>query len=98
MNHDAPQAIIDHRLAGVLEIAWSDGQVHRLRHTLLRARCRCAACEQRRRQGLGDAPADASLRLVHLEPVGAQGLNLRFSDGHDRGLYPWAYLRQLGAL
>ncbi|MEK8050984.1 DUF971 domain-containing protein [Ideonella sp. DXS22W] len=98
MHHDAPQAIVDHRRGGVLEITWPDGRVQRLRHGLLRARCRCAACERQRRQGLGDAPADASVRLTHLAPVGAQGLNLQFSDGHDRGIYPWAYLRQLGGL
>jgi DUF971 family protein len=44
------------------------------------------------------AAAPESLRLVRIEPVGEQALNLGFSDGHDRGIYPWAYLRQLGAL
>ena len=93
-----PTDITDHRLAGVLEIAWSDGSTSRLRHATLRDHCRCANCEQRRRYGPGVAAAPDSLRLVRIEPVGEQALNLGFSDGHDRGIYPWAYLRQLGAL
>lgn len=98
MSSAVPTEITDHRLSGVLEIAWSDGKRSRLRHTLLREQCRCAACQQQRRHGSGTAPADEALRLVRMEPVGEQGLSLAFSDGHDRGIYPWAYLRELGAL
>lgn len=98
MNPDLPEAITDHRLGGVLEIRWADGQVSRLGHPLLREHCRCAGCEQQRRQGLGPAAADAQLRLVQIDTVGTMGLNLQFSDGHGRGIYPWAYLRQLGGL
>ena len=32
--------------------------------------------------------------VVHT--IGDKGLNLVFSDGHGRGIYPWAYLRELG--
>jgi DUF971 family protein len=92
-----PTEVTDHRLSGVLEIAWSDGERSRLRHALLREQCRCAVCEQLRRHGAGVAPADAALRVDHIEPVGEQGLSLSFSDGHARGIYPWTYLRQLGA-
>jgi DUF971 family protein len=28
--------------------------------------------------------------------VSDKGLNLVFSDGHGRGIFPWAYLRGLG--
>jgi DUF971 family protein len=94
----SPTAITNHERSGVLDISWSDGSISRLRHALLREHCRCAACEQLRRYGPGVAAAPESLRLVRIEPVGEQALNLGFSDGHDRGIYPWAYLRQLGAL
>lgn len=92
-----PTAITDHQTSGVLEIRWSDGQTSQLAHGLLRERCRCAACEQQRRHGAGLAPAEQTLRIVRIAPVGEQALNLVFSDGHDRGIYPFAYLRQLGA-
>jgi DUF971 family protein len=98
VSNTVPEEITDHQLTGVLDISWSDGHVSRLRHVLLREHCRCAACEQQRRHGPGTSRVSEDLRLVHVEPVGEQGLNLQFSDGHNRGIYPWAYLRQLGDL
>lgn len=97
MHADLPVDVTDHRAGGVLEIAWSDGAVSRLSHRMLRQHCRCAACEQLRRRGPGVAPSDDTLRLRGIEAVGALGLSLAFSDGHDRGIYPWPYLRALGA-
>lgn len=98
MTDAAPVELIDHRSSGVLEVLWPDATRSRLSHALLRDHCRCAACEQQRRHGQRAAPADAALRLTRLEPVGRLGLRMAFSDGHDRGIYPWAYLRQLGEL
>ncbi|MBX3622677.1 MAG: DUF971 domain-containing protein [Rhizobacter sp.] len=92
-----PTEITDHRQSGVLEIAWLDGRVSRLPHGLLRERCRCGGCEQLRRSGAPVATADPGLRLAAIEPVGDKGLNLVFSDGHGRGIYPWAYLQGLAA-
>lgn len=94
-NHMPPSRITDHRDEGVLEVVWPDGAVGRLRHGLLRQRCRCAQCEQQRRRGAGPQPPDPALRVAGIEPVGDHGLNLRFSDGHGRGIYPWALLREL---
>ena len=93
---DWPESIVDHQACGVLELRWADGAVHRLPHWLLRTRCRCAACESvARRTGL-HPHAPFSLRLAAIEPIGDKGLNLRFDDGHGRGIYPWDYLRELG--
>ena len=33
--------------------------------------------------------------LAALEPVGHYALRIRFSDGHDTGLYAWSYLAEL---
>ena len=44
--HLFPQAIVNHQVSGVLELRWQDGSESRLPHGLLRARCRCAGCEQ----------------------------------------------------
>lgn len=34
------------------------------------------------------------VRVVQIESQG-YGVQLVFSDGHERGIYPWAYLRDL---
>lgn len=37
-----------------------------------------------------------SVRIIGLEPVGNYAVRIRFDDGHDTGLFTWAYLRKLG--
>ena len=94
-DHALPQSIVDHAASGELELVWQDGSTARLSHALLRSCCRCAACEQQRRQ-TGQAPMPTpDIRLAAIHLIGDKGLNLRFSDGHDRGIYPWAWLRQI---
>ncbi|MGL6047018.1 MAG: gamma-butyrobetaine hydroxylase-like domain-containing protein, partial [Vogesella sp.] len=34
--------------------------------------------------------------ITGLEPVGHYALKIIFDDGHDSGLYSWAYLYELG--
>jgi hypothetical protein len=34
-------------------------------------------------------------RLIGAEPVGRYAVRIRFSDGHDTGLYTWSLLREL---
>jgi DUF971 family protein len=82
----APQALTLH---------WSD-TVASVPAALLRANCRCAPCLSARLRGAETAPAPA-LALVDAVPVGHYALQLRFNDGHERGIYPWALLRELGA-
>ncbi|NMG66933.1 DUF971 domain-containing protein [Azoarcus indigens] len=88
-----PRAVTDRRLSGELVIEWEDGARSLLPHGLLRQHCRCAACEQARRSGL---PPPAPAALSEIRALAIQGLNLVFADGHERGIYPWAYLRALG--
>jgi DUF971 family protein len=37
------------------------------------------------------------VKIEGLEPVGNYALRIGFDDGHDSGLYSWAYLHKLGA-
>ncbi|OLF53161.1 DUF971 domain-containing protein [Pseudomonas chlororaphis] len=88
-----PQAIGNSRQRGQLQLTWGDGREQRLEHVELRRQCPCAQCRALRLQGLRPR-VDARLRLLHIHPQG-YGLQLVFSDGHDRGIYPWAYLAQM---
>ncbi len=40
---------------------------------------------------------DPALRLTSMNLIGRYAVNLGFSDGHDRGVYPWSLLAQLAA-
>ena len=97
-QHLFPQAIVNHQASGVLELRWHGGGASRLPHALLRARCRCGGCAQAARQRGGDPEPMPAIRLEAIHPVGDKGLNLVFSDGHGRGIFPWAYLHELGLL
>src|SRR5262245_18967365 len=62
--------------------------------TRLRAACRCAHCVRARIDGLFPQSFDGIV-IEHVSPMGSYGINIGFSDGHARGIYPWAYLSQL---
>ena len=60
----------------------------------LRAACRCAHCMRARHDGLFPSHFDG-VTIERLSPMGNYGINIAFSDGHERGIYPWAYLSEL---
>jgi DUF971 family protein len=78
-----------------LQVQWVDG-VADLRAADLRAACRCAGCRAADLQGQRPA-LPSRLSLTGAQPVGRYAVQLIFSDGHDRGIYPWAWLRELGS-
>jgi len=74
-----------------LRLAWPD-RIDELPAERLRAACRCARCLSGSAVRAG---SHAEVLLVAADLVGHYALNLRFSDGHDRGIYPWTLLRSL---
>ena len=82
---------------GALEILWEDGASAVLPARLLRASCRSAPALRERLEGREPEPA-ADLTITAVASVGRYAVNLAFSDGHARGIYPWAYLRELAGL
>jgi DUF971 family protein len=59
----------------------------------LRASCKCAHCI-RARIDERFPQAFPGIAIVGVNDLG-YGLNIAFSDGHDRGIYPKAYLASL---
>jgi len=90
-----PESLQSNAVTRALEIEWPDGTRTTLSHRLLRSGCRCAHCLQAARAGSA-APVPTDVALVRIEAHGAGAVNLGFSDGHARGIYPFAYLRTLG--
>jgi len=76
-----------------LRLNWPDGREQLLDHAELRRQCPCSQCRAFRLQGL-TVKVDPRIRVVELNAQG-YGVQLIFSDGHERGIYPWAYLAQL---
>jgi DUF971 family protein len=87
-----------------LLIAWADGHNSVLPLRLLRKYCPCAGC-QGERDLLGrtilpivKTAYDGPISATGAELVGNYGLRVDWSDGHNAGIYTFAYLRQLDAL
>jgi DUF971 family protein len=78
-----------------LTLQWPDAATT-VSAALLRVSCRCARCVSDRLRG-AEAPPALAPTLVEALAVGHYALQLRFADGHDRGIYPWTLLRELGA-
>jgi DUF971 family protein len=88
-----------------LQITWNDGKQLRLRLRTIRDNCPCATCREKRRAqaetSLTELPVLSAseiqpLRLVSMEPVGHYAYSIRFSDGHDTGIFTLELLRELG--
>lgn len=77
-----------------LRLVLPSGEVLRAEAGLLWSHCPSAL---RRRQRLDDRVPTIPLRLriTRLMPMGNYALNIAFSDGHDRGVYPWSLLEEL---
>ena len=73
-----------------LVIDWSDGSTRRYDVNALRQACPCATCRS-------DPPApDLEVTIAQMIPVGNYAYAIRFSDGHDTGIYTLELLHELG--
>lgn len=90
---DAPSALRNRRERGELLVQW--GEVEQvISHTRLRGACPCSQCRAARLKG-AISLVGRDVRVARIEVQG-YGVQLVFSDGHERGIYPWDYLRSLG--
>ena len=80
----------------VLAVVWDNGEMTRLPAELLRRSSRAASAV---RDAIGNdpPPLDEQILLTDIQLIGAYAVQLSFSDGHNRGIYPWSYLRELAA-
>jgi len=87
-----------------VSIRWSDGLERQVPVAVLRRHSPSADQRELRaelaRNPLAVLPSSASsgsgpLRIEAVEPVGHYALRIRFSDGHDTGIYTWRTLRTL---
>jgi DUF971 family protein len=93
MNYSAPLSLKNMHGDKQVIVQWSTTEIQVLSHQRLRGACPCAKCRAARIQGFISL-VNADVELVVMNPMG-YGLQMVFSDGHDRGIYPWIYLREL---
>jgi len=86
-----------HQRSRILEISFHDGNTFSLSCELLRVYSPSAEV-----QGHGPGQevlqyGKESVNITDIEAVGNYAVVLRFSDGHDTGIYSWDLLYELGA-
>ena len=92
-----PQDLTVHGQSRVLEVGFSDGARFRIPFELMRVYSPSAEVQG---HGPGQEVLQTGKREVTLhalEPVGNYAVQPTFSDGHDSGIFTWAYLYRLGA-
>lgn len=77
----------------LLSVTWDDGAVSLIPASVLRARSRAA--QQVRADVEGKDRSFETVTVTNAEAIGSYAIRLVFSDGHDRGIYPWSYLREI---
>jgi DUF971 family protein len=79
-----------------LAVTWDGGATNTYPAALLRARARDASSV---RLAVDDwaVPPAAGLTITRIEAIGNYAIRLAFSDGHDRGIFPWSYLGEIAA-
>jgi DUF971 family protein len=89
-----PRKLQNSRTFSQLVVCWPNGKEHKIGYKQLRSACRCASCRADQTRGkIPLIPED--LQLEKINNLG-QGLQLIFSDGHERGIFPWQYLFDIG--
>jgi ATP-binding protein involved in chromosome partitioning len=80
-----------------LRIRWKDGGVSDYPPRYLRLCCPCAGCveEMTGRPLLNPATVPMDVHPHSIEYVGEYALRFDFSDGHNTGIYPFDYLRDI---
>ncbi|MDC0663079.1 DUF971 domain-containing protein [Marinobacter sp. SS21] len=96
MTTERPSNIRIRKRSRLLHLDYADGSSAELPFELLRVYSPSAEV---RGHGMGAGVLQTGKQDVEItgaEMIGNYALKLSFSDGHDSGLFTWAYLRELG--
>jgi DUF971 family protein len=103
-----PKAVKVHLTDGTgVDIEWNDGHRSTYSFVFLRDACPCALCEEERTKSKrepGDPPKlapgalpmfKAAAKPLSAEGVGKYAIKFNWNDGHELGIYSWAFLRSV---
>jgi DUF971 family protein len=95
-SHPSPVSLTVHQASRVVEVGFDDGASFRIPFELMRVYSPSAEVQ-------GHGPGQETLQtgkrdvlITDIAAVGHYAVQPRFSDGHDSGIFTWAYLYQLG--
>ncbi len=77
-----------------LAVSWDDGTSSTLPAYFLRVEA-MDAFTRRERIDTGSVKVSKGIEITGVFPVGGYGVNIHFSDGHDKAIYPFSLLRDL---
>lgn len=80
-----------------LGIEWKDGHNSEYPVAYLRFRCPCAHCvdEATGERRIEADDIDPDVKPSRIQSVGNYAVNITWDDGHDTGIYPFEYLREI---
>ncbi len=81
----------------MLVVDWSDGSTTELAAAMLRREAK-DAYSLRERIDHGHVSVAEGITITDIVQVGRVGVNVHFSDGHERAIYPFVYLRELSEM
>ena len=79
-----------------LHVTFDNGERHELAAEYLRVESPSAEVQGHGPSQRQTVPGKRHVKIARLESVGHYAVRIVFDDGHDTGLYTWAYLRELG--
>ena len=91
-----PTALTVHSQSRLLEIAFSDGAAFKIPFELMRVYSPSAEVQG---HGPGQEVLQTGKRevtITNLASIGNYAVQPQFSDGHESGIFSWAYLYELG--
>ncbi|NKN36611.1 DUF971 domain-containing protein [Agrobacterium sp. a22-2] len=80
----------------LLSVAFNDGKSHDLPAEMLRVLSPSAEVKGHGPGQQVTVPGKRNVEINAVIPTGNYAVRIGFNDGHDTGIFTWAYLRELG--
>ena len=80
-----------------IRITWSDGHQGLYPYFYLRDHCRCASCihEWSGEKLIPAGSIPENIVPTNIQAVGHYAVSIHWSDGHDTGIYPFDFLKEI---
>ena len=92
----APKSFTKHS-STEMAIVWDNGESSLIPFLTLRSECRCAECmdEWSRERKVTRAHIKPDIKPLAVDLVGRYAVQIRWSDGHSAGIYPFELIYQI---